>query len=258
MSRRHVKSGFTTDLLLSLLKHEKVKETHVKVLLEIPIHRANPPHFDGSKVTVSLLIMKKITHTKILTTLFDCGMTAREPDMRLAIESLGGDSGTAAFEILCSHVQEDVSLDGICQVALKNKKVRFVLCLARKGCKLPCPSQEVLALALEKNLADVAESLLPFCTLPEVDLGGLMSTCKDIMNHHQLVVKMVDGGADPCGLGANKPLTEAVKMTNATKKLELVCALLEKGCDCNQLCGASEYSTTPVHVAVTIGVEAGT
>ena len=256
MSRRHVKSGFTTDLLLSLLRHERVKETHVKVLFEIPVHRANPPIFNGSKVPVSLLIRNRITHTNILNTLFDCGMTARETDVRLAVETLAGDSGTVAFEILCSHVQEDVALDGIGVVALKNKKVRFILCLARRGYRLPCSSQEVLALALEKNLADVAESLLPFCTLPEVDLGGLMRSSKHLTNHHQLIVKMVDGGVNPCGLGDNKPLAETMKMTNVAKKVDLVCILLERGCDCNQLCVGSEYATTPVHVAVTIGVEA--
>ena len=257
MNAKHVKSGFTTDLLLSLLRHEKTKDAHVKVLLEIPIHGATPPCFNGKRVAVSMLIRKKIVHGKILSALFDCGMTAKEADMKLAVDTLAGDSGTATFEILCSHVQEDVSLDGVCQVALNNKKVRFILCLVRKGCKLPCTSQEVLALALEKNLSDIAESLLPFCTLPEVDLGGLMSTNKELMNHHQLIVKMIDGGVDPCGLGAKKPLAEAMKMTNVNKKVDLVCVLLRKGCNCNQLCIAYEYSTTPVHVAVTIGVEAG-
>ena len=257
MNRKHVKSGFCTDLLLSLLKHEKTKEPHMKVLLEIPIHRASPPLFDGSRVSVSMLIKKKITHSKILNSLFDCGMSVGEGDLRLAVETLAGENGTATLEILCSQVQGDVPLDRVCRVAMKSKKVRFVLCLVRKHCSLPCSSQEVLALALEKNLAEVAESLLPFCTLPEVDLGQLMSTCGGLVNHVQLVVKMIDGGVNPGGLGTNAPMAEVLKMTNVAKKVDLVCVLLRKGCHCDQLCAASECPTTPVHVAVSLGVEAG-
>ena len=259
MDNKHVRSGFTTNLLLELLRHDRVKEAHVKLLLlDIPIHHANKPHFDGSRVSLSVLLKRRITHSKILNALLESGMKVRETDVRLAVEDLAGDTGGATtLDLLCSRLK-DATLNSVCEAAMGHKKVRFVLCLLRKGCTLPCTSQEILTLALEKNSADVAESLLPFCSLPEVDLGRLMNTRRDLGNHRSLVVKMIDGGVNPGGLGDYRPLAEVLKMTvTVGKKVELMCVLLERGCDCNQMCGASEWTTTPVHVAVTIGVDAG-
>ena len=228
------------------------------LLFEIPIHSKGKSPFDGSQVPLSMLISKKVTNSKIVKALLDTGMTVDEADVKQVIETTAGDGGsTATLDLLCSRL-EDVSLDKICQMAVASKKARFVLCLLKKGCSLPCSSQEILALALEKNLPDVAESLLPHCTLTEVDLGQLMSDHRELGNHKSLVVKMVDGGVNPGGLSGKKPLVEVLKMdVSSGKKVELLCVLIEKGCDCAQLCAAYEWTTTPIHVAVTIGIDAG-
>ena len=255
MISKHVKNGFSTKLLLNLLKHQKTKVAHVKVLLEMPIH-GEKPHFDGSKVALSMLFQRKLADGKILKPLFKCGMTVQESDMKLAIETLAGDRVTT-LDILCTYFNGD--LNAVCPIALKLKKIKFVLCLLKRprGCELPCTSQEVLTLALQKNYLDIAESLLPFCKLAEVDLGKLMHTCKNLVNHPQLIVKMIDGGMNPNGLGKHKPLVEVHQLTSLGKKVDLICLLLEKGCDCTQLCIGSEYPTTPIHIATTIGLEAG-
>ena len=257
MGCEHVKSGFCTELLLNLLNHKNAKPTHVRILLEIPIH-APKPHFDGTKVAVSLLIKKKLVDDKILNYLFQCGMNVEESDIKLVVATLSGDS-TSVLDVLCKHFKGDLPsiLGVVCPIAMKTKKIRLVLCLLKKGCKLPCTSQEALTLALQKDFPDIAESLLPFCRLSEVDLGQLMSTCTNLVNYQQLIVKMIDGGMNPSGLGEQKPLAEVLKVSNIGKKVELICLLLRRGCDCTQLCSTSKFPTTPVHVATTIGLEAG-
>lgn len=257
MSQEHVKSGFCTNLLLHLLKHENAKSTHVRILFEIPIH-AKKPHFDGKMVDVSVLIKKKLIDEKSINYLFQCGMKVEENDIKLAVETLPGDF-TSVLDALCKHYKGDLSsiVNVLCPIAMTAKKIRFVLFLLKKGCKLPCSPQEALTLALQKDLPAVAESLLSFCTLSEVDLGQLMSTCKNLVNYQQLIVKMIDGGMNPNGLGIQKPLTEVLAVPNIKKKMELLSLLITKGCDCTQLCSRSTYPTTPVHVATEIGLEAG-
>lgn len=257
MNDKHVQNGFCTELLLNLLKHVEANETHVKVLItEMPIDSTKLP-FDGSKVKMSVLFKRKFTHKKILEFLFLCGMKVEESDIRLAVETLAGDTST--LDTVCAHFNGNLleALEVVCPIAVELKKIRFVHYFLKKGCKLPCTSQEVLTLALQKNNADIAESLLPFCTLSEVDLGKLMST--NLVNHHQLMLKMIDGGVNPNGLGKLNPLAELQRLTNLTitKRIDLICFLLAKGCDCAHLCAGSKCLTTPVHVATKIGLEAG-
>ena len=258
MNDSHVRSGFCTKLLLSLLKREDTKDSHVRFLvMELPIHSTELP-FDGSKIDVSVLLKRKFTDKRVLKFLFECGMKAGQNDIKLAVETLTGDS-TATLDVVCAHFNGDLleALELVCPIAMKVKKIRFVLYLLKKGCKLPCTSQEVLTLALQKNTADTAESLLPLCALSEVDLGQLMST--NLANHPQLLSKMIDGGVNPNGLGKKKPLAEVQQLTylGFPKRMDLTCLLLIKGCDCNQLCVAAKHLTTPLHVATTIGLEAG-
>ena len=254
MTSEHVKSGFSTKLLLNLLKKKGTKDSHIKCLVtEMPI-KSPKPHFEGSKVSISVLFKKKITDRRILETLFKCGMKVEENDLELAIQTLAAEN-TYMLDVVCTHFKGSLkALNAVCPIAMKLRKIRFVLYLLKKGCELPCASQEVLTLALQKNSADVAESLLPFCTLSEVDLGQLMNTCPHFVDHHQLIVKMIDNGANPNGLGKWKPLAEAQRLTSPTKRMDLICNLLEKGADCSHLCHGH---TTPVHVATRIGLEAG-
>ena len=257
MGNRHVQNGFCTELLRSLLSHNEAKEAHIKLLVEMPIH-ADPPHFDGSKVKVSKLLKMKFTHEKIMKCLLQCGMKNDKSDMKLAVKTLAGDN-TGTLDILCVHFKGDMEgmLNAARQVAMKEKKIKFVLCLLKRGCKLPCTSQEALTLALQQNLADVAESLLPFCELAEVDLGLLMRKCTELINHKHLIAKMIDSGMNPSGIGEEKPLAIVRQISHLTKKLELICLLLTKGCDCSQLCHGKKYTTTPVHFATAIGLETG-
>ena len=257
MGNRHVQSGFCTQLLRSLLSHHEAKEAHIKLLVEIPIH-ADPPHFDGSKVKVSNLLKKKFTHEKIMKCLLQCGMKIDKSDMKVAVKTLPGDN-SRTLDILCAHFKGDMEemLNAACQLAVKEKKIKLVLCLLKRGCKLPCSSQEALTVALQQNFADVAESLLPFCKLPEVDLGLLLHNCMELVNHKHLIAKMIDSGMNPSGIGEEKPLAIVQQISHLTKKVDLICLLLMKGCDCSQLCHGVKYKTTPVHIATSIGLQAG-
>ena len=258
MTSTHVKSGFSTELLLNLLKQKGTKDSHMKCLVtEMPIDSAKP-HFDGSKVSISVLFKKKITDKRILESLFKCGMKVEEGDLKPAIETLAAEN-THMLDVVCTHYKGNrEALNAVCPIAMELRKIRFVLYLLKKGCELPCTSQEILTLALQKNGADVAESLLPFCTLSEVDLGQLMNKCAHLANHHQLIVKMIDKGVNPNGLDKWRPLAEAQQLTNPNKRMDLICHLLEKGSDCSYLCQGVKYDTTPVHVATRMGLEAGT
>lgn len=258
MNERHVKSGFCTELLLNLLKRPDVKEMHVKFLVtEMPI-RSTQPYFDGSKVDISVLIRRKFAHRKTLEVLFQCGMKVKQKDLEVAIEALATIS-MSIIDDMCTHFDGDPleALKIVFQSAMKLKRIKLVHHVLKKGCKLQCTSQEILTLAIQKDSADIAESLLPSCTLSEVDLGQLMNT--KLVNHPQLIIKMIDAGVNPNGLGKQRPLVEVQQLTGLSinRRMDLICLLLEKGCDCADLCAGSKIPTTPVHVATSIGLEAG-
>ena len=258
LNDQHVQSGFCTRLLLNLLKREDTKEAHIRLLLmEIPIDSDSPP-FNGSKIEVSVLLKRKFISRRILDFLFDCGMKAKQNDLTMAVEMLTGDN-FSTLEMICAHFDGNLqeAFEVTCPVAVKHKKIKFVHYFLKKGCKLPCSSQELLTLALQKNSADIAESLLSFCTLSEVDIGSMMNT--NLVNHPQLLSKMIDGGASPSGLGKKKPLAEAQQLTylSKPKRNDLICLLLKKGSDCSHLCLSSKHSTTPLHIATAIALDAG-
>lgn len=258
MNERHVKSGFCTELLLNLLKRPDVKEMHVKFLVtEMPI-RSTQPYFDGSKVDISVLIRRKFAHRKTLEVLFQCGMKVKQKDLEVATEALATIS-MSIIDDMCTHFDGDPleALKIVFQSAMKLKRIKLVHHVLKKGCKLQCTSQEILTLAIQKDSADIAESLLPSCTLSEVDLGQLMNT--KLVNHPQLIIKMIDAGVNPNGLGKQRPLVEVQQLTGLSinRRMDLISLLLEKGCDCADLCAGSKIPTTPVHVATSIGLEAG-
>lgn len=258
LNKKHVENGFCTELLLNLLKQPDVKDVHVKFLVtEMPIC-STQPYFDGSKVDISVLIRKKFIHRKILEVLFQCGMKVKHKDLDVAVENFSTISLTV-LDDMCTHFDGNPleALKAVFQSAMKLKKITVVHHVLKKGCKLHCPSQEILTLAFQKDRADIAESLLPSCTLSEVDLGQLMST--KLINHPQLILKMIDAGVNPNGLGERRPLAEVQQQTSLTlnRRMDLICLLLEKGCDCTDLCAGSKIHTTPVHVATRIGLESG-
>ena len=224
--------------------------------MEIPIDSDSPP-FNGSKIELSVLLKRKFISRRILGFLFDCGMKAKQTDLTMALEMLTGDN-CSTLEMICTHFDGNLqeALEVTCPVAVKHRKIKFVHYFLKMGCKLPCSSQELLTLALQKNSADIAESLLSFCTLLEVDIGLMIDT--NLVNYPQLPSKMVDGGASPSRLG-KKPPVKAQQLTylSKPKQNDLIFLLLKKGSDCSHLCLSSKHSTTPLHVATAIALDAG-
>ena len=215
-------------------------------------------HFDGSKIELAMLLKRKFTNKRILEILFECGMKTTTADLQLALETISGDV-IPTIELLCANMGSSVhdALESLCPIAFRLKKVKLVLHLLKKGYSLPCSSQELLMVTLQKNSPDIAESLLSFCNLSEIDIGPLMTN--NLANYSQLLSKMIDSGANPSGLGDKKPLAEVKQLStlSLSKRMDLMCLLLNKGSDCNHLCHAAQHRTTPIHEATHIALSAG-
>ena len=83
----HVKSGFTTQLILELLKRSDTRTEHfVYVLTKMPIISVIVPHFEGSKVEISALLKKRISDVDVFKVLFKCGMIVQSGDFYIAKE----------------------------------------------------------------------------------------------------------------------------------------------------------------------------
>ena len=219
--------------------------------------RSSGKRFDGSKIELAMLLKRKFTNKRILEILFECGMKATTADLQLALETISGDV-IPSIELLCANIDGNVhdALESLCLIAFQLKKIKVVLHLLKKGYVLPCSSQELLMVALQKKSPDIAESLLSFCNLSEVDIGPLMSN--SLANYPQLLSKMIDGGANPSGLGDKKPLAEVQLTTlSLSKKMDLMCLLLNRGSDCNHLCHTAQHHTTPIHEATLIALSSG-
>lgn len=82
-----MKIGFTTQLLLELLKRSDAKTEHfLYVLTQMKIESPTKPHFDGSKVEMSALLRKRISDVDVFKTLFECGMRVQSDDFYTAKE----------------------------------------------------------------------------------------------------------------------------------------------------------------------------
>ena len=107
------------------------------------------------------------------------------------------------------------------------------------------------ALALAKKFTQA------LATMDKLDLASLMDS--NIINCPETIKVLIDAGLSPNGRGRRTPIAVVMGKGDLTlsKKIELMCLLLENGEDCSHLCHASKSSTTSLHVATELALQSG-
>ena len=93
--------------------------------------------------------------------------------------------------------------------------------------------------------------------MDKLDLATLMES--NIVNCPELIRVLVETGLSPNGRGRKTPISVVMGLpaTSWSKKITLLCLLLDIGEDCNHLSHTGKSSTTPLHVATEVALQSG-
>ena len=215
--------------------------------------------FDASEIELVSLLDVPISDRKLLEKLLMFGVSVTTQNIQEAVERLPVFRVDTLVLLLskCTVNTPDI-LSQSCQKAFSARKLPFVLCLIQHGAELPAEPTELLIMALMQNDFDMALNLLgnQKIAIEKVDLGDLISST-DLINNPKTIAKLLEAGVSPNGCGKKKPIAEVLKLQCiSSKKIDVVCLLLEKG-DCSHLCHGSKERTTPLHVATELALKAG-
>ena len=220
--RDGVASGFSVQLFNELLSREDTKTKHLKFLVFEIISV-----FNASSIALSQLLRKSIVSKKFLRKMFELGMVANDEDVKVAVETLP-DTRLDILELIISKWGK--AADGFDHLlsAMERKKINLAASLIKHGAK-----------TTDELAAD------------------LLTQAIDQKDFHTAKVFLEASGNITCG-NVKKTLVEVVKAKLPSKnKVDLVCLLLMKGADCNLLSLVRTRTTTPLHVATELALEAG-
>ena len=252
-----VKSGFCVRLFREILSRDDVKLGHLAFLIFQLFDRITPP-FNASSIKLSQLLEKSIAGMKFLRRMFELGMTSNADDIKVAVRILP-DSSVSTLELIVSEQSEAKNLDLPLETAVKARKMRFIAWLIKHGTKTPDELAVFLTQALDQKDFHTAKVFLEASTTitcKNIDLG--IHIAAGLTDYPELVGRLIDAGADPSG-NVKKTLVEVLKLVYlpVKKQIDLVCLLLMKGADCNLLSLVRTHTTTPLHVATELALEAG-
>ena len=219
--------------------------------------------YDASKVSLCrLLTVIGVTELPLIQRLVELQMPVSKSDISAAIRVLATDQPKQRYTfkyIVSKCPRED--MDILCLEAYHARKIPFVFSFVELGAKPPGLTIELFEHALKIEDFIVAMDLvrgMPKETILKIDLSDLMDT--SLVRSMKLIKVLIDAGVNPNGLGRKSPIVTILsrEYLPIAKQSELISVLLMKGADCNHLCRTKKGSTTPLHVATEIALQAGT
>ena len=253
---RRMEVDFCNKVLLEILGRQECKEAHLEFLVS---KMWNEKEINVSKVTLKQLIVDKdIVSASLLQRFLELGLPLSKEDVKVAIKHLQAHQ-VPLFKFIAAKANRD-DLDDLCQVAISANRMAFVLNLAERGAKLPSHGSQLLIQALKTEDYDGALALakkFTKTTMDKLDLATLMES--NIVNCPELIRVLVETGLSPNGRGRKTPISVVMGLpaTSWTKKIVLMCFLLDIGEDCSHLSHTGKSSTTPLHVATDIALQSG-
>ena len=252
---RRMALDFCNKVLVEILSRKECKQAHLEFLVS---KMWNEKEINVSKVTLKQLIVdREITSESLLQRFLELGLPLTKEDIKMAITSLRPTQMHLFRYIVAKCNPAD--LDELCQAAVSSNRMTFVLYLVERGAKLPSHGSELLIHALKTEDYDGALALakkFTKATMDKLNLATLMDS--NIVNCPELIKVLVDRGLSPNGKGRKTPISVVMaKAISATKKIDMICLLLEIGEDCNHLSNTGKSTTTPLHVATELGLQSG-
>ena len=253
---RRMTLDFCNKVLIEILSRKECQEAHLEFLVS---KMWNEKEINVSKVTLRRLIVdREITSESLLQRFLELGLPLSKEDIKMAITSLKPNQ-SHLFRFIIAKCNTD-DLDELCQAAVSANRMTFVLHLVERGAKLPSHGSDLLIHALKAEDYDGALALAKKFTkasTDKLDLASLMDS--NIVNCPELIKVLVDTGLSPNGRGRKTPIAVIMgKAISITKKIDMVCLLLEVGEECSHLSHIGKSTTTPLHVATEVALQSGT
>ena len=253
---RRMTLEFCNKVLVEILSRKECKQAHLEFLVS---KMWNEKEIDVSKVTLKQLIVdREVTNESLLQRFLELGLPLTKEDVKMAITRLKTGQ-LHLFRFIIAKCNTD-DLDELCQAAVNANRMTFVLYLVERGAKLPSHGSDLLMHALRAEDYDGALALarkFTKATTDKLDLAALMDS--NIVNCPELIKVLVQIGLSPNGRGKRTPIAVVMgKAISITKKIDMICLLLEVGEECSHLSHIGKSTTTPLHVATELALQSGT
>ena len=261
---RHIKEmplDFCNKVFIELLSRCECKQAHIEFLIT---KMWNKKEIDVSKITLKHLIVEKcITSASLLQRFLKLGLSLSKDSIKMAMNCLRSNQ-LHLFKFIAAK-SDPLYFDELCRVAtVSANPITFMLIFAELGANVP-PNyvEELLVHTLRTDDYSRALSLARKFTkscLEEVDLTSLLKS--DVVNYPDLIKVLIDCGVNPntCHKVGKTPIAMVMgSYSTWTKKIELVCLLLDNGEHCSHLSctGTIKSCTTPLLVATEVALETG-
>ena len=247
---------FCSELLIELVSRSKCKSKHLELVV---CEMWSLKQVDASRISLQKLLVKmKVTKLQLIQHLMELGMQVSRSDISTAIRVLK-EGHLYTFKHIASKCSTK-DLDRLCLEASNLKKMSFVLCFVEQGAKPPGTGMDLFYYALKVENFIAAMDLVrnfPKATVSTMDLAELLAT--KLTHSSKLISVLIDAGVNPSGSTRKSPVSTIVasQSLEADRQVEILCLLLAKGVDCYHLCRGKKSSTTPLHVATEISLQAG-
>ena len=247
---------FCNKVLMEIISRPECRESHLEFLVN---KMWNEKEINVSKITLKLLLSKKITSSSVLQRFLELGLPVTKSDIKLAIKDLKPDQMHLFKFIAAKSSPHDI--DELCQAAVNAKRMTIVLQLVERGAKLPSHGSQLLLLALKNEDYDGAMALakkFTKATMDKLDLASLMDS--NLINCPDLIRLLVEIGLSPNGQGRKTPIAAVMAKASLSlpKKIGLMSLLIDVGEDCNHLGQVGKSTSTPLHVATELALQSGT
>ena len=261
---RHVEEmplDFCNEVFIELLSRHECKQAHMEFLIT---KMWNKKVIDISKITLKHLIVEKhITSASLLQRFLSLGLCLNKESIKMAMNCLQSNQ-LHLFKFIAAK-SDPLYFDELYHVAtMSANPMTFMLIFAELGANVP-PNhvEELLVYTLRTGDYYRALSLgrkFKKSCLEEVDLISLLKS--DVANYPELIEVLLENGVNPnkCDKIGKTPIAMVMdRYPTWTKKIELVCLLLDKGEHCNHLSctGSIKSCTTPLLVATEVALETG-
>lgn len=213
---------------------------------------------DCSSISLKMLLTeKKITSSDLLLRFIEFGAIVGREDLSSAIQNLPPDD-IVVFKLIVSKCS-GFDKNRLCREAANANKILFVLHLVELGANLPEEGTKLFLTSLKGKEFDGAKVLIQTLSkemVESLDLATLLESTYLILNVELIEVLITNG---VCITGKKSPIAVVMSQNfgSLSKKIDVLCLLIEHGVDCKQLCQTCSKSTTPLHVATDLALQSG-